>query len=322
VEVTAARTAKAPQIAFYRENDSGEGFVYLVNPDGSGLTRLARGGSTPCSPGGEEERSLDWSADGRLLVYTDVDVGNATSSVEVIQPGGRRRRAAPSGAAYLSPRISPNGRLVVYCYETDPEARDDSMVVDVSAIGHPDGSRAVSDPNLENAFEPAWSPRSDAIAYVNLSALVIVTPSGRRNAMVRVAAANPDWSPSGARIAYATPAGIETVQANGQGRLRVAGIRHAASPVWSPRGRTIAFSASSTGSDVGNGIYEANPDGSGLRRMTPPSLNAIEPDWSPDGTKLAFVVPGKGIWVADATKPGEVERITHGNDSSPAWRPR
>jgi Tol biopolymer transport system component len=311
-----------PQIAFYRENDSGEGSIYLVNSDGGGLTRLARGGSTPCSPGGGEERSLDWSADGRLLAYTDVDSGNSVSAVEVIQPGGRPRRAAPFDFAYLSPRLSPNGRFVAYCYETDPEARDDSMVVQVSALAHPDESRAVSNPKLENGFEPAWSPRSDAIAYINLGELVIVTPSGRKRAAVEVPAENPDWSPSGARIAYATPSGIETVQANGRGRLRVARIRHAATPVWSPGGRTIAFSASPTRVDGANGIYEANPDGSGLRRMTPTSLNAIEPVWSSDGTKLAFAVPEKGIWVASATRPNEVTRITRGNDTSPAWRPR
>jgi hypothetical protein len=315
-------TARAPQIAFYRESDSGEGSVYLVNSDGSGLKRLARGGGASCSSDEDDSRSLDWSADGSLLAYTDLDVGNDTASINVIRPGGRPHIVVPSDSSYLGPRISPNGRFVAYCYETNPDSRDDSIEVKIANVRGPADSRTLNDTDTENAFDPAWSPKSDVIAYINLSELVIVAPSGEKKVAVEVAAEEPDWSPSGTRIAYATGAGVETVGADGKDRVRVARIRGAAGPVWSPGGRTIAFSASPTGADEKHAVYEANPDGSGFRRMTPPSLNAIEPVWSPDGTKLAFSVPGKGIFVASAKTPNAVSRITRGNDLSPAWRPR
>ena len=35
-------------------------------------------------------------------------------------------------------------------------------------------------------------------------------------------------------------------------------------------------------------IFIVNADGSGLTSLTPPSTSDLDPDWSPDGTRLAF----------------------------------
>jgi Tol biopolymer transport system component len=75
-----------------------------------------------------------------------------------------------------------------------------------------------------------------------------------------------------------------------------------AGPSWSPDGNTIAFSARTAGSDgstcPGHGtqngdfctsrIFVANVDGTGVRQIGNPGLDARAPDFSPDGSTIAF----------------------------------
>ena len=56
------------------------------------------------------------------------------------------------------------------------------------------------------------------------------------------------------------------------------------SPMWSPDGNWIAFTRSN------DGIYIIHPDGSGLKRLTPASVQARPVDWMPDSRALAISV--------------------------------
>lgn len=105
------------------------------------------------------------------------------------------------------------------------------------------------------------------------------------------------------RIAYNGEDGdIWVMNANGSGRRQVtrSGDGSDFDPSWSPDGGRIVFRTTrgthlpdpaSIGLD---GIYVVNADGSGERPIQPPT-GGLFPDWSPDGTRIAFSgVPHSG----------------------------
>ena len=72
-------------------------------------------------------------------------------------------------------------------------------------------------------------------------------------------------------------------------------------------------------------IYVMNADGTGQTRLTNNPEGASSPDWSPDGSKIAFVRRREGnleIYVMNADGTGQTNLTNNsGNDSSPAWSP-
>ena len=95
----------------------------------------------------------------------------------------------------------------------------------------------------------------------------------------------------------------------------------AAEPAWSPDGRVIAFAAGSTDIDSDSaqcreGLWLVNPDGSMPRRI---ALDAQSPDWSPDGSRLAYGDSAGTIVVSDAG--GGNPHTIIGRGSEPSWSP-
>jgi Tol biopolymer transport system component len=71
-------------------------------------------------------------------------------------------------------------------------------------------------------------------------------------------------------------------------------------------------------------IYTINPDGSGLKRLT--TNGGRFPDWSPDGTKIAYLGPcdscaGGAVHVMNADGSGDVQLTSGGTYAYPAWSP-
>ena len=118
------------------------------------------------------------------------------------------------------------------------------------------------------------------------------------------------YSPDGRRLAYFSRAqaggafDLIVVDADGDNPVTAAsgiGAQTGFAPDWSPDGSTIAYSAldpqvdgSLSCASYGNGsfctsrIFLAAADGSGARRVGDPNLDARSPDWSPDGSTIAF----------------------------------
>jgi hypothetical protein len=195
----------------------------------------------------------------------------------------------------------------------------------VRTVGHTTTTLA-SAPSLKTSHPPA-----------------VAAPAGQRSTkgegvatspsvgLQRSAHQTPTAATTGAsgRIAYAGPDGkIYIREVNGATRAVATGF----DPRWSPDGHRLLFwsgtgdtaTCDNTGS-TGRCTAEVdvvNADGSGQRTLV---TRALQPDWSPDGTRITYLVAGPQVtvatvWIADAdgTHP---RQLTQGDDRYPRWSP-
>ena len=115
-----------------------------------------------------------------------------------------------------------------------------------------------------------------------------------------------------------------TVGSDGTGLTEVTGGSDTA-PTWSPEGDRIAFLRQIDHDGDGQGdskeIFIVDADGTGLTRVTDNELHESAPDWSPDGTKIAYQ-RGGDIWVMNVDGTGD-HQITSDSDFdyTPSWSP-
>jgi len=102
---------------------------------------------------------------------------------------------------------------------------------------------------------------------------------------------------------------------------------------YSPDNESLAFTSVAR-EGITCAIYLTRTQGQGLHQLTPAQLLARQPDWSPDGKRIAFSthfanVQNQEIWVVNATGGG-LRQITSSGDGHvggphdvfPSWSPR
>lgn len=128
------------------------------------------------------------------------------------------------------------------------------------------------------------------------------------------------------RFAYATHSGdIWVVNADGSDSRRItrSGAGFDFKPTWSPDGTRIAFQTT-RGARPPSGetnIFVINADGSGERQLTNPSsfrYGGSSPDWSPDGTRIAF---GSAHGLAVISPSGGLVKLVGVPGDAPSWSP-
>jgi len=159
----------------------------------------------------------------------------------------------------------------------------------------------------------------------------------------------PDYSPDGSKIAFVSQLATDSSDqvfvvnaANGGGLTQltscpvVDGFCFNDYPVWSPDGKKIAFihgeRFDADGNPLDEQVWVMNADGSNKQQLTTdaPFKDQV-PDWSPDGTKIAYASGPSGIWVMNAdgsnqhqlTGCGAADPVpcATGDDFGPAWSP-
>ena len=238
---------------------------------------------------------------------------------------GLIRRLTNSEGSDTAPAWSPNRRLIAFL--SNRNGTPNIWLMDAAGqserLAFPDEQGPVT-----GFF---WAPDSRRISYEaardgKLEAMAGDVATGRSTLLARHDAGVQlgGWSPDGVWVLYAVldgpergiyrrnPAGVDAV------RLTTGPDRD---PRWSPRGSHIAFSRRAEDGTLD--IVVVTRDGQDEKLVTPGGLNETDFDWSPDGSRIAFVSDRDGnpeiyVVTADGKK---LERLTsnRATDASPRW---
>ena len=237
------------KIAF-TSDQTGNGDIYTINPDGTGLTQLT---SDPLA-----DNFPHWSADGAKIAFTRCQASGGqivpqTCEIYVMNADGSgQTRLTSNTATDDQPAFSPDGARIAF--RTDRDANSEIYVMNADGGGQTNLTRT---PTPDQ--DPDWSPDGTKIAYDGVP--VLTSPCGNELYVIGADGTN--------RTQLTTDSTCELT------------------PSWSPDGRTLAF-GSTPGPGTGLELYTMPAGGGNRTRLTNDDQWELDPVWSPDGTKIVF----------------------------------
>jgi TolB protein len=293
--------------------------------------------------------------EGRIAFVVDAGGANAIAAIDadgagyatIVGPGPRRSQ--PHGGTE-TPRWTPSGDLLFGSNRAG--GPDDWQLFRMEAAGSgpdpieiPDSIEdhgVLSPDGLSLAFT-RYPATGDAAEPFGPGSIFLAAPDGTSPRRLTAGPAggsdeHPDFSPDGRWVAFSrvfdfTPgsarSAIFVIGVDGTGLTQLTDpALNGFHPRWSPQGELIAFSSNADNfATVASNVWVVAPDGSGERQVTN-ERQAFVPDWSPDGTWLAFTHLRAG---QNRTDLGAVRVdgsdmcvLWKGSDASasePDWRP-
>ena len=268
--------------------------LYMINVDGSGLTRLTYRDGDDFNP--------TWSPDGSKLAF------------ESLLPVDRQYYVTPD--IYVMVDFAPNQLPLT-----------DNAYSDVVPAWSPDGTRIAY---VSARISWASTLVEDFDIYVRNSdgsgTKQLTANDGPDS--------RPAWSPDGTRIAYVSDydgdEDLYTINADGTGIERLTNNDHPDSrPTWSPDGTRIAYVSLHNGRHTD--IFLMNADGSDIVQLTAHGDSETShyygaPSWSPDGTRIAYVSALHGRFQRHVMNSDGTQTVTADVENCPnydaaAWSP-
>jgi Tol biopolymer transport system component len=262
-------------------------------------------------------RRGQWCRLCRLLAPATVAVVGVTSV------SAMPTHVATTSVTYSDPAWAPRGGKIAFVAVTtvtDGESSTTSAALETMPVGG-GRIRVIVRLRPDRLAWPSWSPDARRIAFGSDRLLVISATGGRRRDLG--GGCCPAWGPGGRRIAFST--GPETqseifvVNPDGSRRQVVAtpdDVHSFWGPTWSPGGQKLAFfadAAPDTASPPKTSLAVITRFGGRVRYFAS-ARAAVAPDWSPDGTRIAF----DGIRVLDL-RTNRVMSLHRGRHAS--WSP-
>lgn len=207
-----------------------------------------------------EISDLDWTSDGRSIVFSSWGPGCLSSSLwSIPAAGGTPQRMALTGENVSSLSISRAGNRLVYTHGIG--------VANIWRIPGPSSLDKAALPmkllaSKQHDREPAFSPDGRSIAFCS-----------SRTGDVEI------W----------------ISDSEGHSPLQLTSLNGPmlGSPSWSPDGRSIAFDSTKEGN---SNIYIVSAAGGPIRRLTAGAANDVHPTWSRDGKWIYFGSNRSGDW--------------------------
>ncbi len=239
--------------------------------------------------------------------------GDPISRIQLSVVAADPRAWSSEGSKLLIRNVSPRGNLFVLDAEGSKTRLTDAGANEYITGGSfsPDGSQVVYATSFVGGARSGIFVVSSGGGTPRL-----VHPATRRHYFpnegrsFRTAVYDPTFSPDGTQIAYFDGMGdhshsLWVMNADGSNdRLlvdnEVTSEGHVFGLVWSPDGERLAFNLRRNQ----GGIYTVRADGTGLTLVAPSGADFFQmpPQWSPDGSRIAFVRDGSLFTIgADGT---------------------